>query len=106
MDKKFLIKIKNFRNILIINDINNLKYIEQFFKKNKILILGFFIQNVFFYKKDFDIKKIDKKNIINNLKKRIGFFYLMKKKLIMQFKNPIIKLLMLLKKKKLNLWQQ
>jgi hypothetical protein len=99
MDKKFLIKIKNFRNVLIINSINDLKNIEQILKKNEILILGFFIQNIFFFKEDFNIEKVEKKCIIENLKKRINIFYILKKKIIMNLKNYIIKLILILKKK-------
>jgi hypothetical protein len=104
MDKNFLIKMKNFRNVLILNGIenfkNDFKNIEKVFKKNEILILGFFMQNIFFFKQDFTLEKIEKKCILENLKKRINIFYILKKKFINNFKNYIIKLILILKKKK------
>jgi hypothetical protein len=104
MDKNFLMKIKNFRNVLILNNIENFrtdfKNIEKVFKKNDILILGFFMQNIFFFKQDFNLEKIEKKCIIENLKQRINIFYLLKKKFINNLKNYIIKLILILKKKK------
>jgi hypothetical protein len=66
IDKKFLKKIKNFNNLLILNKLSEIKKIENFLKKNNILILGYYIQNIFFFKKDFEIKNIEKKNIIDN----------------------------------------
>lgn len=99
LDKNFSIKIKNFNNIIIINDLNILKDIELYLKKNEILILGYYIQNIFFFKKDFEIKKKDKKNIVDNLKKRIFNFCKKKLNFIFILKKIIIKLILLLKKK-------
>lgn len=99
INKNFLIKIKNFNNIIIINDINMLKNIELYLEKNEILILGYYIQNIFFFKKDFDIKKKEKKNITDNLKKRVYNFLKKKISIIFNLKNLLIKLILLLKKK-------
>ena len=99
IDKKFIIKIKNFNNILIINNLNILKEIEFYLKKNEILILGYYIQNIFFFKKDLEIKKINKKNIVDNLKKRIIKLYKNKINFIFNLKYLIIKFILLLKKK-------
>lgn len=99
LDKNFLIKIKNFNNIIIINNLNMLKEIELYLKKNEILILGYYIQNIFFLKKDFEIKKKEKKYIIDNLKKRILKFCQKKINIILLLKKIIIKFILLLKKK-------
>lgn len=99
LDKNFFIKIKNFNNIIIINDLNMLKEIEKYLKKNEILILGYYIQNIFFFKKDFEIKKKEKKNIVDNLKKRIFKFCKSKLNITFFFKKIIIKFILLLKKK-------
>lgn len=99
LDKKFLIKIKNFNNIIIINDLNMLKEIETYLKKNEILILGYYIQNIFFFKKDFEIKKKEKKNVVDSLKKRIFKFCQSKINITFFLKKIIIKFILLLKKK-------
>lgn len=99
LDKKFCIKTKNFRNIVIINDINELKNIILYLEKNNILILGYYIQNVFFFKKDFEIKKKEKKNIIDHLKKWIKIFFKKKINILFNLKYLIIKIILLLKKK-------
>lgn len=104
LDKKLLKKIKNFNNLLILNNLSEIKKIENFLKKNEILILGYYIQNIFFFKKDFEIKKIEKKNIVNNLKNRIIILYKKKINLIINLKSLMIKFILLLKKKKK--WQQ
>jgi hypothetical protein len=99
INKKFLNKIKNFNYVLIIHNINFLKDIEKYLKKNEILILGYYIQNIFFFKKDFEIKKKEKKFIIDNLKKRTIQFYKKKTKILLNLKYLIIKFILLLKKK-------
>lgn len=99
LDENFLRKIKNFNNILIMNNINEINKIEQYLIKKNILILGYCVQNIFFLKKDFDIKKKEKKSIADSLKKRIIQFYLYKKKIIMNIKSLLIKFILLLKKK-------
>ena len=99
IDKNFYMKIKNFNNVLIIYDINDIIKIKKIFKENNILILGYYIQNVFFFKNDFILKKINKKNIIDNLKQRILSFYISKMKILTNIKKVLIKLLLLLKKK-------
>jgi hypothetical protein len=99
LDKNFLIKIKNFNNILIIYDINDIVKIKKIFKENNILVLGYYIQNIFFLKNDFILKKTDKKSIIDNLKQRILSFYINKMNILRNIKKVLIKLLLLLKKK-------
>lgn len=99
LDKTFIIKIKNFNNIIIINNLNMLKEIETYLKKNEVLVLGYYIQNVFFYKKDFEIKKKEKKNIVDNLKKRVFKFCQSKINITFFLKKIIIKFILLLKKK-------
>ena len=98
LDKNFLFKIKNFKNVLILNDLKELNKVENYLKKNNILILGYYLQNIFFFKKDFNLKKIEKKNIVNDLKKRIIKFYINKVNFIINIKKIIIKFIYLLKK--------
>jgi hypothetical protein len=69
-----------------------------YLKQNNILILGYLIQKTFFFKKDFNIKKIEKKNIIEDLKKRIMKFYKNNILFLLQIKIIIIKFIFLLKK--------
>lgn len=57
------------------------------------------MQNIFFFKKDFDIKKIHKRSVFDALKSRISNFFFTKKKLITHLKTPLIKLILLLKKR-------
>lgn len=102
MDKKLLIKIKNFRTVLIIDNISNLKKVENFLKKNDILILGFYFQNIFFFKEDLNIKNIEKIHIFNNIKKRLLKYILIVQILINCLKKIIMKLFFVLNKKNLN----
>lgn len=99
MDKNFLMKMKNFRKVLLLNKIEALADAEKILKKNKVLIMGFYMQNVFFFKKDFDIKKKDKRSIFEALRNRIVNFFLIKKKIVINLKTPLIKLILLLKKR-------
>lgn len=99
IDKNFYVKIKNFNNILIIYDINDIIKLKKFFKENNILVLGYYIQNIFFYKNDFILKNTNKKNIADNLKKRILNFYMNKINILQTLKKVSIKLLLLLKKR-------
>jgi hypothetical protein len=92
-------KIKKFNNILIIKNIDEIKKIENYLKIQNILILGYYIQNIFFFKKDFQIMHIEKKNIIDNLKKRILSFYIKKLNIIKNIKKIMFKFILLLKKK-------
>ena len=96
--RKFLLKIKNFNTILLITDFKGFITSEKILQKNNILILGYYMQKYFFFKKDFDITKIEKRCIFDNLKQRIANFYLLKKKIILNIKMPIIKIILLLKK--------
>jgi len=99
INKKFFKKIRNFNTVLLVGNIKDLITIEEILKKNNILILGFLIQSIFFFKKDFDIKKIEKKKILENITKRILMFFNKKKKIITFLKKPLIKLILILKKK-------
>ena len=99
LNKKFFTQIKKFNNILIIKDVYDIKKIEDYLKENNILILGYYIQNIFFFKKDFNIKNIKKVNIIKNLKQRILHFNINKIQIIRNLKKIHFKFLLLLKKK-------
>lgn len=91
--------MKNFNNVLIIYNINDIINLKKFFKENNILVLGYYIQNIFFFKNDFVAKKTDKKHIIDNLKQRILNFYIHKMNILKNIKKVLIKMLLLLKKK-------
>lgn len=99
LDKTFYLKIKNFNNILIVHNLTDIINLKKKFKEYNILVLGYYIQNIFFYKNDFILKNIDKKNIVDNFKKRILSFYIYKINILQNIKKKFIKLLLLLKKK-------
>lgn len=99
ISKNFLKNKKFFNDIVIVKNRDNLNDIEKFLKKNNILILGYYYQNIFFFKNDLNLKKEEKKNICQNLKERFNIFFSLNRKLIMNLKNSIIKFILLLKKK-------
>ena len=99
LDKNFMIKIKNFNNILIINNINSINEVTEYLKSNNILILGYLMQKIFFFKKDFNLKKIKINNIEQALKNRIMNFYKNNMSFLLQIKMIIIKFILLLKKR-------
>ena len=99
LDKKFFMKMKNFRKVLLLDNVESLSSAEKILKKNKVIIMGYYMQNFFFFKKDFDIKKIHKRSIFDALKGRISNFFFTQKKLITHLKTPLIKLILLLKKR-------
>ena len=94
----FLKQVKYFNDIIILK--NNIEFneIETILKKNNILILGYYYQNIFFLKNDLNIKKTEKKYIYQNLKERFNIFFSLKKKIIINLKNNMIKFILLLKK--------
>lgn len=99
LNKKFLTKIKNFNSALIVNTLNDTKKMELYLKKNEISILGYYIQKYFFIKKDFKLKNIDKKSIIDHFRSIFLGLFKNKKKLITNIKYILIKFILLLKKK-------
>ena len=99
LDKTFMIKIKNVNHILILNNINSINEVTEYLKSNNILILGYLIQKIFFFKKDFDLKKIKINSIVNALKNRVINFYKNNILFLLQIKRIIIKFILLLKKK-------
>lgn len=99
MERKLLLKVKNFNTVLLLTDLKGFVASEKILKKNDILILGYYLQKVFFFKQDFDINKTEKCYIFDNLKQRIANFYLLKKKIILNIKKPLIKIILLLKKR-------
>jgi hypothetical protein len=96
-----MIKIKKFNNILIINDINTLNTLTEYLKSNNILILGYLMQKIFFFKKDFDSKKIKINSVGNALKTRVINFYKNNILFLLKIKMIIIKFILLLKKKEI-----
>lgn len=99
LDKTFMLKIKNFKHILVLNNINSINEVTEYLKSNNILILGYLMQKIFFFKKDFDLKKIKKNSIENALKNRVINFYKNNILFLLQIKMIIIKFILLLKKK-------
>ena len=99
LDKTFMVKIKKFNNILIVNNLNLINDATEYLKSNNILILGYLMQNIFFFKKDFNLKQIKINSIENVLKKRIIYFYKNNISFLLQIKMIIIKFILLLKKK-------
>jgi hypothetical protein len=93
-----MIKIKKFNHILIVNNLSQINEVTEYLKSNNILILGYLIQKIFFFKKDFDLKKIKVNNIENALKKRIINFYKNNMSFLLLIKKIIIKFILLLKK--------
>ena len=93
-----MIKIKNFNNILIINNINSINEVTEYLKSNNILILGYLMQKIFFFKKDFNLKKIKINNVEQALKTRVMTFYKNNILFLLQIKMIIIKFILLLKK--------
>jgi hypothetical protein len=99
-NKKIIKYLKNFNNLLSISNILKLKELEKIFKDKNILILGYYINNIFFFKKDLNIKNMHKKDIfikLNNLK------FIIKKilnKIILLLKYNLKKLYFIFKKKK------
>jgi len=102
LNQKFLSKIKNFRKVMLLDNIKEIINAEKILKKNKILVLGYYMQNFFFFKKDFNIIKTDKKYLFNHLRNRIVNFFFIKKKFIFNLKFLFIKLILLLKKRNIN----
>jgi hypothetical protein len=98
LDKKFLRKINSFRKVILINDVKEISNLEKFLKKNKILILGYYMENIFFFKKDFNIKQTEKEYLFYSLKNRLVNFSFLNKKIISNIKFLSIKLILLLKK--------
>lgn len=99
ISSKFVVHKKYFNDVISLKNILELSDIEKFLKKNNILILGYYYQNVFFFKNDLNVKKQEKKNICQNLKERFNIFFSLNSKIIMNLKNSIIKFILLLKKK-------
>lgn len=81
-------KIKDFKCLIGLKNVEDILKIEKILKEYNILIKGYYIQNVFFSKQDWNVKKIEKKNVIENLKQRLNIFYIL-----------FIRLILLLKKK-------
>jgi hydroxymethylpyrimidine pyrophosphatase-like HAD family hydrolase len=82
----------------LINDVKEISNLEKFLKKNKILILGYYMENIFFFKKDFNIKQTEKEYLFYSLKNRLVNFSFLNKKIISNIKFLSIKLILLLKK--------
>lgn len=90
-NKKFYNIIKNFRNILIIKNILDIKNMEKILLEKKNLILGYLINNIFFFKKDWNMQKIEKKLLFNKfiINKKIN--YIIKNNLLWKLKYIFLK---------------
>lgn len=82
-------KVKKFNYLIGLKNVNDIIKIEKILKDYKLLIKGYYFQNIFFSKQDWDIKKIDKKNIFENLKKRLNIFYLLLVRIILLLKKRV-----------------
>lgn len=82
-------KIKNFNCFVGIKNIEDIFKIEKILKEYKVLIKGYYIQNIFFSKHDWNIKKIEKKTILENFKQRLNFFFLILVKIIIILKKRV-----------------
>jgi len=74
IDKKIVKYIKNFNNIIAVKNIEKLKSLNIILNEKKIMILGYYINNILFFKKDINWKNINKAEIyirIIKLKKKI-----------------------------------
>ncbi len=98
ISSNFLKHTKYFNDIIILKNKVELIEIEKFLKKNNILILGYYYQNIFFFKSDLNIKKQEKNNICQHLRERFNIFFSLNKKIIINLKNYMIKFILLLKK--------
>jgi hypothetical protein len=82
-------RIKDFVCLVGLKNIEDILKIEKILKEYKLLIKGYYVQNIFFSKQDWNIKKIDKKNIVENLKQRLNIFYILLIRLILLLKKRI-----------------
>ena len=98
ISKQFYYIIKNFRNILVLNNVFDLINVEQLLNQNNNLILGYYINNIFFLKKDWNIQKIEKKLLLEKMKKKIIFDCVLKKKILFILKIFLKKSILILKK--------
>jgi hypothetical protein len=88
-----MLSIRKLEDIYILNNVS---------KDKNILILGYYLNNIFFYKKDFILSNIDIKKIgpiVKKIKMKIKIIYI---KIILFLKNYLKKILRILLKKKKN----
>lgn len=82
-------KIKDFTCLVGLKDIQDISKVEKILKDHKLLVKGYYIQNVFFSKYDWNIKKIEKKNILDNFKQRLNMFYILLIRTILLLKKRV-----------------
>jgi len=76
---------------LVFNSLNEIPFIKRLLNEKRILILGFYLNNIFFYKKDFNLDNLNLKKSLIILFKRKAIALKSIIKLILLFKNLIKK---------------
>jgi len=76
---------------LVFNSLNEIPFIKRLLNEKRILILGFYLNNIFFYKKDFNLDNLNLKKSLIILFKRKDIALKSIIKLILLFKNLIKK---------------
>ncbi len=98
-EKKKIKLLKNFNNILSLNTLKEFKNILKILLNKNILILGYYINNIFFYKKDFNLNYLKKNNFILNILNLKNLIYLIFKKIIFLLKFYLKKIIFIFQKK-------
>lgn len=94
-----MLYFKNFNNILSLQNLKDLIEIQNLFKEKNILILGYYFNNIFFFKKDLKISNIDISLIYPLFKKRKKKIKEMFINIIIYLKKNLKKLILILLKK-------
>lgn len=69
IEKKNINLLKNFNNIISLNNLTDLQNIIKILLNKNILILGYYINKIFFYKKDFNLHILQKNQYLLNILK-------------------------------------
>lgn len=101
IEKKKIKLLKNFNNVISLNNLNDLQNIMKILLNKNILILGFYMNKIFFYKKDFNLDILQKNQYLFNILKLRILINKIFNKFIFFFKYYLKKIyiLFLLKKK-------
>ena len=85
-NKKILMHIKKFNNVISFNNILKVNFLEKYFEETGALISGYYFNNIYFSKEDLNL---------NNLKKKEFFIKFIKFKFLI--KNIFKKIIIMLK---------
>lgn len=86
-NSKYWKKIKDFTSLVGLKNTQDIPEVEEFLKERKLLIKGYYIQNTFFSRHDWNSKQMDKKNILENIKQRLNIFYILLIRIILLLKK-------------------